>query len=220
MFPLGIELKPVDPLAVRIGKRFNHPSDLFTFGLGIHWENISFDAAFVPTSIEGDLATKWLMGLRYSIPHKRHPGKHSIPDSVVVADTLIVHPSEAAPPADTTFLPAQSADSTAAVLPAPSIDSLIPEATDSTAKKSVDSLFTAPPADSSAGAIEKPAPNDVPPDTTGQLHRGSITPEAPDSIARNAVPEIPSGTGLPVKLPSENSTVHHPDSIKNLPDGN
>ena len=82
--PVGFELKPLPPLAVRMGKRFNHPTDVFSFGLGIVWENIAFDAALTPSNVQGDMLLKWIMGLRYSLPAKRETprGKTASSESV------------------------------------------------------------------------------------------------------------------------------------------
>jgi hypothetical protein len=83
-------VRPLDPLFIRIGKRLNFDSELFTFGIGLSWENIAFDVAIVPTAIEGDYGSKWLMGLRYSIPQKKDKaGKKT---TVIHPDTTAVVP--------------------------------------------------------------------------------------------------------------------------------
>ncbi len=71
MIPVGFEIQPLQPLFVRIGKRINHPQDVVSLGIGVRWENIAFDAAFTPTSTEGDVSLKWTMGLRYALAGKK-----------------------------------------------------------------------------------------------------------------------------------------------------
>jgi len=81
MVPAGIEFRPLEPVAIRIGKRFNHYSDVMTFGIGLHWENIAFDAAFVPTvldeTVNRSVDWKWLMGVRYELPRRKGEGKRT-----------------------------------------------------------------------------------------------------------------------------------------------
>lgn len=73
--PVGIDFRILPPLTLRIGKRFNHPSDLFTMGFGLHWKNIAFDAAFVPYRLQSDAFLKRSVGLTYSLPSPRSSEK-------------------------------------------------------------------------------------------------------------------------------------------------
>ncbi len=73
--PVGIDFRLLPPLSLRIGKRFNHPSDLFSMGFGLNWKNIAFDAAFVPYRLGSDAFLKPSVGLTYSLPSPRFSEK-------------------------------------------------------------------------------------------------------------------------------------------------
>lgn len=68
MVPVGLEVWPHPALALRVGKRFNFNSDLFSLGLGLRFSNIGFDAAFTPTKTVSDLGIKGSVGLSYYLP--------------------------------------------------------------------------------------------------------------------------------------------------------
>jgi len=69
--PVGIEVRPVRMLAIRLGKRFNHDTDKFNFGLGFRLAPISADVSFVITRWVDDTGLKWLFSLAYSLPRPR-----------------------------------------------------------------------------------------------------------------------------------------------------
>lgn len=73
--PVGIDFKLLPPLTLRIGKRFNHPTDIFSMGFGLNWKNIAFDAAFVPCKYVTDIIVKRSVGLTYSLPSPRSSEK-------------------------------------------------------------------------------------------------------------------------------------------------
>ncbi|MBD3239953.1 MAG: hypothetical protein GF331_05160 [Chitinivibrionales bacterium] len=68
--PVGIEVWPLEMLAVRLGKRFNHDTDKFNMGLGFRLEPITVDASFVITKWVEDAGLKWQIGLAYTLPSK------------------------------------------------------------------------------------------------------------------------------------------------------
>jgi len=65
--PLGVEMWVLPALAVRLGKQFNHPADLFSAGVGLQWENLKFDASFVPFRLVSETNVKWSIGLTYEL---------------------------------------------------------------------------------------------------------------------------------------------------------
>lgn len=65
--PVGIEVWPLEMLAVRMGKRFNHDTDKFNMGLGFRLEPITVDASFVITRWVEDAGLKWQIGLAYTL---------------------------------------------------------------------------------------------------------------------------------------------------------
>jgi hypothetical protein len=69
--PVGLEVRPVRMLAVRLGKRFNHDTDKFSFGLGFRLPPVSADVSFVVTRWVEDTGLKWLFSLAYSLPRPR-----------------------------------------------------------------------------------------------------------------------------------------------------
>lgn len=65
--PVGAEIWILPALAIRVGKRFNHPTDVFSAGIGLAWDNLAFDVAFTPCKFVRDNDLKWSMGIRYSL---------------------------------------------------------------------------------------------------------------------------------------------------------
>lgn len=65
--PLGVEMRVLPALAIRLGKQFNHPADLFSAGVGLQWENLKFDASFVPFRLISETNVKWSIGLTYEL---------------------------------------------------------------------------------------------------------------------------------------------------------
>ena len=72
--PIGLEIRPLPILLVRVGKRFNQSSldsDLFSCGLGIEKEPLLVDAAFTIQNAVSDISLKWLLGVTFRIPAYR-----------------------------------------------------------------------------------------------------------------------------------------------------
>jgi hypothetical protein len=70
MVPIGIEAWILPWIAARMGKRFNHPTDLLHVGCGIRWSTLAFDFDYSfdrPPVSGADLEPKWLVGLTYSL---------------------------------------------------------------------------------------------------------------------------------------------------------
>jgi hypothetical protein len=139
--PAGIEVWPTSYVAVRLGKRFNDESGVFTFGAGLRWSMLTFDLAFALVKLVTDYEVQPYFGLTYGIPHDgarpardvskvKHaalpgPGIIEKPAQAVTAPL----PKPAAPVADSlTASPAQSASPIAApndstqIVPVPSGD--------------------------------------------------------------------------------------------------
>jgi hypothetical protein len=55
-------------LALRLGKRINHPTDVLTLGIGLKLANLNYDVAFIPVRHERDMEMKWTMSLTYELP--------------------------------------------------------------------------------------------------------------------------------------------------------
>ncbi|NLL14399.1 MAG: hypothetical protein GX267_13435 [Fibrobacter sp.] len=68
MVPIGGEAWILPMLALRLGKRINHPTDVLTMGIGLKLANINYDVAFIPVRYESDVEMKWTMNLTYGLP--------------------------------------------------------------------------------------------------------------------------------------------------------
>ncbi|MBN1575949.1 MAG: hypothetical protein JW913_05315 [Chitinispirillaceae bacterium] len=190
MVPVGCEIRPIRPLAIRLGKRFNLPTDLFTFGIGIFWHNISFDAAFTPSTIEGDLEMKWLMGLRYALAAKKrapHQAAARVIDSVKTAPTP--------PSTDTAGARASSV--------VDSVNLLQPAVPDADAADGVER------GGDSLGIPVNPEPSGSAPDSSaaaGVPREGETGPET----APPAPPAVTDDNPAAVSLPADATTVQQP----------
>jgi len=69
--PVGAEVWILPSIALRIGKRIGWESEIFSIGLGLNIDKLSFDAAFVPSVLVDDYELKWSMGLRYDMGGRR-----------------------------------------------------------------------------------------------------------------------------------------------------
>lgn len=68
MVPIGVEAWILPVLALRLGKKINHPTDVLTMGLGLKLINLRYDVAFTPIRLGNDIEMKWTMGLTYELP--------------------------------------------------------------------------------------------------------------------------------------------------------
>ena len=179
MVPVGIEIRPIAPIAVRIGKRFNHLTDLFSCGIGVSWANMSYDLALIPTNIESDMGLKWSLGLTYALA-KRKPAAEK---------------TGIAPPADT--------DTTSGKLPADTIPppsdkpSALSETPDSAAVSSDGATPAAPETAPAPADPIAPLPDgDVPPaDSLSETpEKSSAAEPQPATVPPPAAPEAPADT--------------------------
>ncbi len=63
--PAGVEINPIAPLAIRVGKRFNHESELFACGVGFTAAPMEFDLGFAVPKLVSDKELKWRFRLTY-----------------------------------------------------------------------------------------------------------------------------------------------------------
>lgn len=110
--PAGIEVCPIGPLALRLGKRFNHPTEIINFGVGFKVDFLSTDVSFVIPKLVDDAELKWLANITYYLIKKRHPKtqdltrQKTVPQRTTVADTANREKSISEKPAqDTTAKP-------------------------------------------------------------------------------------------------------------------
>ncbi len=65
LVPFGVEVYPLSMLALRLGKRFGHETEVFSIGMGVNLDNLSVDVSFVPVKMVKDYSIKWSAGLSY-----------------------------------------------------------------------------------------------------------------------------------------------------------
>jgi hypothetical protein len=65
--PVGLEVKVLPSVSLRIGKRLGWESEILSLGIGFNLDKLSFDAAFTPTVFVDDYEIKWSMGFTYSM---------------------------------------------------------------------------------------------------------------------------------------------------------
>jgi len=63
--PVGLDVKVLPYINVRIGKRINWENEVISLGIGFNIDRLSFDAAFTPTVFVDDYEMKWSMGFTY-----------------------------------------------------------------------------------------------------------------------------------------------------------
>lgn len=67
--PVGIELKPTDYIALRLGKRFNFETDIVNFGAGLTMVPLTFDFAVAVSKLLGDIEYRPMFSLTYMLPN-------------------------------------------------------------------------------------------------------------------------------------------------------
>jgi len=75
MVPLGVEVWPIQYLALRAGACINQGTELFNAGIGLRWSNFNFDAAFVTSRLVTDYEVKPLFGLTYYLGGQKNAAK-------------------------------------------------------------------------------------------------------------------------------------------------
>jgi len=65
--PVGISVRVLPVIDVRIGKRIGWESEIISLGIGLNIDKVSFDAAFVPSVLVSDYEIKWSMAFTYSL---------------------------------------------------------------------------------------------------------------------------------------------------------
>jgi hypothetical protein len=93
MIPLGMEMRIVPQLALRLGLPLFHPTDFFTMGIGLKLDNLLYDVSFIPMHFGDDVSIKWTMGLTYELPHPKKkiaesPAEGMKVDSSTIVDTI------------------------------------------------------------------------------------------------------------------------------------
>ena len=97
-FPLGVEVWPLPPLAVRLGKRFNRPTEVINFGVGLKLDPLSVDASFVVPKLIDDAEIKWLTSITYNLRSKKTRKPR---ETVIFEKPLIISPQSS--PSDSTI---------------------------------------------------------------------------------------------------------------------
>ena len=69
--PVGLEVKVLPYISLRIGKRIGWENEVLSLGIGFNMDRLSFDAAFVPTVFVDDYEMKWSMGFTYNMGKRK-----------------------------------------------------------------------------------------------------------------------------------------------------
>ncbi len=155
--PVGIEAWPTQYVALRVGKRFNYETVLFSFGGGLRFAMLSFDLAFTLTSLVSDLEVDPYLSLTYTLVPPKQPAAK--PRRSSTQPIIIQQPAEVkgtapqpVPPNDSAAVPSQKAIDTGGTAHADSA-AVLPAKTDSTAApKSVERKAQPVPAPKDTGA--------------------------------------------------------------------
>jgi len=78
--PIGLEVKVLPYISLRIGKRIGWENEVASLGIGFNMDRLSFDAAFIPTVFVDDYEMKWSMGFTYNIGKRKktEPVKNAV----------------------------------------------------------------------------------------------------------------------------------------------
>jgi hypothetical protein len=146
--PVGIEAWPIKYVALRIGKRFNYETEIITFGAALRYAMLSFDMAFVVSSLVSDVDFNPSFSLTYTLPQPRPP---------------VAHVNKSAPAVNRAPQEQKAAPAPAPATPAP--DTLAPPARNAAEKPApaqADSSAVVPektvPANAQTPLEQKPAP--------------------------------------------------------------
>ncbi len=78
--PVGFEIRPLPPLAIRLGKRFNFPTEIINFGIGLNLDPLAVDASFVIPKLVDDAEIKWLTSITFFLKdRKKEPEEKPAP---------------------------------------------------------------------------------------------------------------------------------------------
>jgi|GEM_PF-1067349 len=205
MVPVGVEFWLFPALAIRAGKRINFESDLFSLGVGLRLENLTFDAAFTPVKVVSDVGMKWSTGLTYRLasPKKKAAKKAAAPvidtTKTAITDTAKTVRQEATKDSVPAFKTAVErkiirkaagvesegvlVDSSVIVKPV-SADSAAAPVKDTAARTAPADMLTKPiPADTSVKTVPllpvSPAPATLSPDSLSVIKSDSVSAVKP-----------------------------------------
>lgn len=82
--PVGLEVKVLPYLDLRVGKRIGWETEIVSLGIGLNVDKMSFDAAFVPSVFVDDYDIKWNMSFTYKLGRPRR--QMEFPPVKVTAD--------------------------------------------------------------------------------------------------------------------------------------
>jgi hypothetical protein len=179
MVPAGLEVWPVHALALRVGKRFNHDTELMNFGVGLRLEPLTVDVAFVLPRYVDDVRPHYTVSLCYSLREKAAAKKSAPAATSTTFEPVLV------PMPDTVRAPATAIDTTEHVLSSPTDSSITPLVPHTTV---ADTASAGMPVDSSA----------VPPDSAASI--------ASDSAATSQQ-AAPPDTGAAIPAPGSSGSL-------------
>lgn len=93
-FPLGAEVWVLPPLAIRLGKRINMPTEVINFGVGLKFDPLAVDASFTVPKFVDDAEIKWRTGITYYLKSKKTKKPK---ETVTIKKPLIITPLDTVP---------------------------------------------------------------------------------------------------------------------------
>ncbi len=92
MVPVGVEVRFLEQVAVRIGKRINHDTEILNLGAGLSLPPLSCDVSFVIPKLVEDAELKWLLAITYTL--KGAPGLRKSTVTVSEKEAAVVKPAQ------------------------------------------------------------------------------------------------------------------------------
>ncbi|MBD3392969.1 MAG: hypothetical protein GF418_12760 [Chitinivibrionales bacterium] len=151
MVPAGIEIRPIEQVALRIGKRFNHDTEILNLGAGLDIAPLSGDFSFVIPKLVDDVELKYRVAVTYTLKKKISLGRDRQEVTVPETEALVVTPADTADDSDTADTSAAPGDGSGIVEQEPGdssqIDSTALEAAPDAAADTAGTPADEPPAD-------------------------------------------------------------------------
>ncbi len=81
-FPLGLEVRPISPLAIRAGKRINFPTEVINLGMGLNTSMMDFDFGLVVNKLVDDAEPEWTASFTYHLVKKKQVDDKPVQKSI------------------------------------------------------------------------------------------------------------------------------------------
>jgi hypothetical protein len=137
--PIGLEVKVLPYISLRIGKRVGWENEVVSLGIGLNIDRLTFDAAFTPTVFVDDYEMKWSMGFSYNMGGRKKAAAETVKDAFL--------PEKDPAPAKKESVPPEEEDVPDVIeeeVPPPAEESDLPEEESASTEESTKTDKTAP----------------------------------------------------------------------------